>query len=166
MTYQNTNTMRNLKPYVAIIENRKDLKMIKDLYNNSSEHYSEECRRVYYMSYERDFKVNQSVVIVPLKKVLKGRVIYLCSSVYGVGKFLFITDKEFNKLNELSFKCEPKVYISEWRYLHYYEGVLNEFEHPLIMLQNKEIELNEAQKDFEYKSKNISEKKAKLLARF
>ena len=157
--------MRNLKPYVAIVENRKHLKMIKDLYNGS-ELYSDECRLVYYMTREKDFKLNEEVVIVPLKNVLKGKLIYLCSSIYGIGKFLFITDKEFSKLNELSFKCEPKVFINQWRYLHYYEGVLNEFEHPLTNLKDKEIDLQNNQKSLEYNLANLNEKKQKLFARF
>lgn len=155
--------MRILKTYTATIGNRKDLKIVKDLYN-LSELKSEKTNSIYYYG-GSSFKIGSECVIVPLKKVKQGMIIYLCDCVYGIGCFIFITDKEFEKLNILPFKCVPKVYINQWRYLFYYEEILNEFKHPLDSVKGQETELINNQEQLQHDLETLNKEKAELHKR-
>jgi len=156
--------MRILKTYTTTISNRKDLKMIRDLYN-LSELKSEKTSSIYYND-DSSFKIGSECVIVPLKKVKQGMIIYMCDRVYGIGCFIFITDKEFEKLNLLPFKCVPKVYIDQWRYLFYYEEILNEFKHPLDFVKEQETKLQNDQEQLQYNLEILNKEKTELHKRF
>jgi hypothetical protein len=157
--------MKNKHPYTATIETRTQLTFVRNLMR-LDRLTSKESSKFYYGSRADTFKLNCDVVVVPLKKVQQGYIIYLASYVYGVGHFIYVTTKEFNKLNEFKFKHVKDVNIYQWRYLYYFEGILNEFEHPLNKLEGQKLQLEREISSNQYILENNKKKSEQLLARF
>lgn len=158
--------MKNKKAYIATIETKEQLKFAKSLLRLESL-TSKESQFVYYKSrYGDNFKLNENIVVVPLKKVNKGYIIYITNSIYWVGRFIYVTNKEYDKFVGFNFKIVSDVNIYQWRYLYYFESVVNEFKHPLYEIEKELLDRERAIKHNQYILEVYSDKRLKLLARF
>lgn len=158
--------MKNKKPYIAIIETKEQLKFAKSLLNLDSL-TSKESKFVYYKTkYGDSFKLNEKIVVVPLKKVSKGYIIYITNSIYGVGRFIFVTDKEYDKFVWFDFKVVSDVNIYQWRYLYYFESIINEFKHPLYEIEKEILDTERTINSNQFLLKVKTKEKLKMLARF
>lgn len=157
--------MKTKQPYTAKIETRSQLTFVRNLMK-LDRLTSKESSKFYYGSRADTFKLNCDLVVVPLKKVQKGYIIYFASYVYGVGHFIYVTTKEYDKLNEFKFNHVKDVNIYQWRHLYYYEGILNEFEHPLNKLEGQKLQLEREISSSKYILENNLIKTKKLLARY
>ncbi len=157
--------MKNKKAYVSINETKEQVKFFRALVRNTDQLYSKETSRIYYRS-DTSFSLGKKVCVVPLKKVTKGYIIYVCNNVYSIGYFIYITNKEFDQIKLFNFKIDSDVNISCWRHLNYFQGILDEFVHPLAKLENDVVSLEwKIQYDKEKLERTLKEK-AKLLARY
>lgn len=100
-----------------------------------------ESRYVMYGGGGLSLKLKTEVCIILLKKVDKGHIAYLTNYIYGVGEFIFITDKELIKISNLELVVKDKKYIvGQWRHFWFKDDVIKEFVHPL---KEQEKELNQ-----------------------
>jgi hypothetical protein len=124
------------KTYEFKVETSYQTKKLKNILT-----YTLVCERTKLTYYKEalEIKKNKPILFILIAKVEIGYIAYFFNSVYGVGEFYLISNKDLKviaKTWDLTINIK-KYIVSQWRYFWHKDDIIKEFVNPITKATNE-----------------------------